>query len=329
MPNWVSLPLIIEKLQADLKVFPFYFLSCDLNSEMPYINSITQLEVQLEEKEEQLKKAENDLAELRKSVSKFLSETQMDNLQYPTKRPKYTIQDISKSMSLYTSGPKCYKTLRKRGFPIPAPSTLRKWSLKLSVEPGILYDVLQLMRSSEVPLDEKIVVLSFDEMKVREEWAYDKKNDEMLPPKSHVQVVTARSLKGRWKQPVYYGFDENMTEEVLNTIIMSLYEIGFTVVATVCDLGVGNQVLWKKMEVNNDKPYFTHPSDSTKTVFSFSDAPHLVKLLRNHYVDDGFIYKNTKITKNILVELLHICNTDLTILPKFHIDNLNAKGTGK
>lgn len=132
---------------------------------MPYLKEINELELKINQLEAQKSVVEKNLAELRSSVSKFLSENQIDNLQFPSAHPKYTTQDYSKSISLYTSGPKCYRILRKRGFPLPAPSTLREWSRKLSVEPGILYDVFQLMSVSEVPVEEKIVVLSFDEMK--------------------------------------------------------------------------------------------------------------------------------------------------------------------
>ena len=34
--------------------------------------------------------------------------------------------------------------------------------------------------------------------------------------------------------------------------------------------------------------YFVHPVDPSRRVYIFADVPHMLKLLRNHFLDDGF-----------------------------------------
>lgn len=48
----------------------------------------------------------------------------------------------------------------------------------------------------------------------------------------------ARGLRKSWKQSVFYGFDCQMTPELMNKIIMEMHNAGFTVVAAVSDLGI-------------------------------------------------------------------------------------------
>ena len=52
----------------------------------------------------------------------------------------------------------------------------------------------------------------------------------------------------------------------------------------------------------------------------YADPPHLIKLLRNHFVDSGFKYKGVHITKQPLVELLSISSSTLRTF--FKLGNL-------
>jgi hypothetical protein len=53
----------------------------------------------------------------------------------------------------------------------------------------------------------------------------------------------------------------------------------------------------------------------TKIKFVFVDAPHLLKLLRNHLLDQGFWVENALIARTIF-EILQISTTELSIAYK-------------
>lgn len=53
---------------------------------------------------------------------------------------------------------------------------------------------------------------------------------------------------------------------------------------------------------------FQQPSN-VLNVFVFADPPHLIKLARNHYIDQGFNYNRECIKKSCLEKLLAINST--------------------
>lgn len=109
--------------------------------------------------------------------------------------------------------------LLKKGYPFPATSTLRFWLKKIKIAPGILKNVFNIMKLSEMSALHKVCVISFDELKVRRSYVYDKINDETMKPSNYVQVVMLRGLFKSWRQPVFYNFDCKMTKEKLFEII--------------------------------------------------------------------------------------------------------------
>lgn len=55
-----------------------------------------------------------------------------------------------------------------------------------------------------------------------------------------------------------------------------------------CHLAMINE-LGGSMNVNNFKPYFCHPSDSSKLIYVLLDVCHMLKLLRNTLGDYGIL----------------------------------------
>lgn len=65
--------------------------------------------------------------------------------------------------------------------------------------------------------------------------------------------------------------------------------------------------------------------DETK-IFVFNDVPHLIKLLRNHFIDSGFVINNKEVKKDIILNLLTLQPNDLKITHKVSAQNLNVVG---
>lgn len=89
-----------------------------------------------------------------------------------------------------------------------------------------------------------------------------------------------RSLFGKWKQPIYYGFDDNHMESKLEKIVVRMENVGFPVVAIVHDLGSTNLRVWNNFKIDpvNSKASFKNPC-ADRDVFVFADAPHMIKLI--------------------------------------------------
>lgn len=61
-------------------------------------------------------------------------------------------------------------------------------------------------------------------------------------------------------------------------------------------------------------------------IFVFNDVPHLIKLLRYHFIDSGFIINNKEVKKDIILNLLTLQPNDLNITHKISAHNLKVIG---
>lgn len=160
------------------------------------------------------------------------------------------------------------------------------------------------------------------------QYEYDKANDIVMGPYNQMQIVLVRGLVAKWKQPVFIDFDKKMTDEILTNIIGELYNVGYTVVACVCDCGGGNMGLWKKLNINIDNTAFSHPNTGDP-IFMFADAPYLLKLIRNWLIDAGFIMGDGNIvTKWPIQELLKITESEVSScyqLTQNHLDCIKTQ----
>lgn len=75
-----------------------------------------------------------------------------------------------------------------------------------------------------------------------------------------------------------------MTQNVLFEILINLHEAKYNVIAMVSDMGSTNIGLWRALNISTDNVAFCHPV-TTKNIYVFADVPHLLKLARNHFID--------------------------------------------
>lgn len=62
-----------------------------------------------------------------KGLKSIFSPAQIKKINEPLKRPRWSEEDISNSVVLYATGPRLYKLLIGKGYPLPAIATLRFW----------------------------------------------------------------------------------------------------------------------------------------------------------------------------------------------------------
>lgn len=91
------------------------------------------------------------------------------------------------------------------------------------------------------------------------------------------QLIAAFASKGPTKGAM-------LAQLVLKAVFM-LEEAGALVDAVVCDGAASNRYMWKEFGVSSNlnctKSSFTHPANEKRRIFVFSDAPHLMKCVRN------------------------------------------------
>lgn len=73
-----------------------------------------------------------------------------------------------------------------------------------------------------------------------------------------------------------------------------------------CDLGGSNRKFLNEMGILLGKISIPNPCDENRNIWAFSDEPHMLKLLRNHLLDEGFILQNGQfLTRNIFESLIY------------------------
>lgn len=211
--------------------------------------------------------------------------------------------------------------------PLPGLSTLRRWASSVTVETGVISCVLDCMKYKGKCLKdfEKLKILAFDEVYLSNEIAINRKYEQVIGPHKTCQCVMVRSLFSNWKQPVYFNFDEPMTESTLLHVISEMYNIGYTVIAVTSDMGSSNMGLWSEIGIGipPKQCYFQHPVCMELKVFVFADMPHLIKLARNHFLDKEFNVNGVIVNKKNLEQMLTINGKDLKVaykISRYHLD---------
>lgn len=130
---------------------------------------------------------------LEKALRCLFTQGQIKQLKAGNRRQNYKQEDIAQSITLYATSAKAYRFLKINNFPLPSVRTLQRWSQKLDVSTGILKPVVQLLSAAnQMSQTQKLCVLSFDEMKSKKKYCYDRSTDSMLAPANYIQVAMLR-----------------------------------------------------------------------------------------------------------------------------------------
>lgn len=99
-----------------------------------------------DDKDETILKLREEIERLKsdnKAIQKIFSSNQIKKIKYPKKRTTWTMEDIASAIVIHSAGARAYRLLLKKGYPLPAASTLRAWCKKIKLEPGILKQVIK------------------------------------------------------------------------------------------------------------------------------------------------------------------------------------------
>ena len=267
-------------------------------------------------------------------LKKYFSDAQAKCIIEGKKRSSWSLDDISTALVLRSLSKKTYKFIRSNKlFPLPGISTLQKTARKFDVSPGIQFSILDVLKKSVCSQQnsdgfQNLAVLCYDEVKIKEVISYHKQHDCVYGPHKNLQVAMLRGLVATWKQPIYMRFDEAMKKDLLDDIIKASESRGFCIVAIVSDLGPTNVGLWKSLNISPENTRFPNPADPLRDIYVFADVPHMLKLLRNHLLDQGFLLADgTKISVENVNSLLTTDAGEYRILHKLKPAHLTVKGS--
>ena len=241
--------------------------------------------------------------------------------------------DYTIALTIRRLSKKTFNYIRsKKLMPLPGMETIRKHYANFVIEEGHFTQVHTLLglMALEMTEKQKIVVLSFDEVNTKADISLDVTHDRVVGPHSDMNVLMVRGLYGNYKVPIWAGYDEKMTKDILEEAIKALSEVGFHVIAVVCDMGTKNDQVKKELGVTIEQPWFQNPCADRPNarVFWYHCMPHLFKLMRNHFLDQGFVFglTGTRVGKEHMEQLfekIYADGNELTPAKKLSDQHIN------
>jgi len=210
-----------------------------------------------------------------------------------------------------------YSALRNSGaLTLPSERTLRDYTHFIKPDVGFSNEVdLHLLKEAKLlSFRERYVCLIFDEVKIKEDLVYDKNSGEMIgfsnigdinncleafqrdceddtqKPQlaTHMLVFMVSGIASKLNYPYAQFPCTSLSGDQLYSLVWGcirrLEGIGFKVVATTCDGASCNRKFIKVHGETGELVYKTknpYSDDESRSLFFLSDAPHLIKTVRN------------------------------------------------
>jgi len=256
---------------------------------------------------------------MKNELRRHLTKAQLDRI-FDKKNSRWEKQDIENSIALLALGNKSYQFIREEmKIPLPSVRTVKRHLAKIDLSPGILTTSIKLMEYQAKSMSklEKCAAFCFDEVMVYQKYVKDTSRDIVIEPKRNMQVIFLRGIYKNWKEPIFFDFDRSMTVPLVEDLLRILHKSGFEVVVMDCDMGKSNEKFYRDLGATPENPFFLHPASQEK-VFCMFDAPHLLKLGRNHLLDKGYDLapsgsgpSKQLATIDPLLELIKLTNVDI------------------
>jgi hypothetical protein len=229
---------------------------------------------------------------------------------------------VKKGLQLrFACGTSGYEVLLKMGLPFPSVRCLQYKVENINFLPGLLPAVFNLLTNKihEMKPQERLCALSFDEMSLESAFEYQVETgafigEATIPTNSKDSGVKQLATKGlvfnlgglstRWKQIVAYHLTGNSIDpESLKAIVLDIInqcsKIGLHVMVIVCDMGPCNQALWKLFGITATRTIVVnkipHPTDPDNFLYFLPDVPHVLKNIRNCFVQENHFFLSQEI----------------------------------
>lgn len=257
-------------------------------------------------------------------------------MQMKKKQRQWYLEEKKFALILYYKSPSAYKYLR-RMIVLPSISSIKQWIGKSKFMPGLnqfFFNQLKLKTSTLTEMEKKVVI-SFDEMAIKEHLEYSKYLDliEGYEDLGHLGRTTktaktalvfmARSIYSSWKLPICYflsnsGVSSRILVEILKEVLQKCFQCELIIKGVVCDQAPQNQSTFRSLGISKEKPYFDFELDNQSyRIVAIFDPMHLIKSVRNNLLNGNYI-RDGKIITFSDIRLVYELDKNKTIraLPK-------------
>ena len=126
---------------------------------------------------------------------------------------------------------------------------------------------------------------------------------------------------------MFFDFDFNFRKDNFLELVQKIQSIRLIPLVAVCDFGPTNRSLLKDLKISAENSVFIHDS-LNQPLFFFADFPHMLKLLRNHLLDQGlFLPNGYYLSKTLFKKFLDLDTGELKLCHKISESQLLVKGS--
>lgn len=265
----------------------------------------------------QLSSAKKKILRIQHSTRRFFGQEEQTvfsknflnmQLRRRTTTTPWTPLEKKTALAIYYKSSSCYSFLRRKGLVLPAISTIKKWLGNFLCTPGFNKRMFKnlAIKAESLSKAETICIVMFDEMSIKRHLDYSEKLDifegiadlgnlgRTPVPASQALVIMIRGIYSAWKIPLAYfltgnGITSTELHEILLTCLEKLTSIKLRPIGIVCDLSSTNQKVLANLNVTLEKPYFMFQDQK---YYAFYDVPHLLKCIRNNFLNNSFVSGN-------------------------------------
>ncbi|KAG8176027.1 hypothetical protein JTE90_024669 [Oedothorax gibbosus] len=204
---------------------------------------------------------------------------------------------------------------------LPCKNTLKKYTGNLVTEDGVNSLIKERLVHEVSSLDnggDKFASIIIDEMAIQPKCLYDKPSDTVFGFSSddkdkkvlanRLLCFVIHGLSINYSIPCAYYFTKNLAGKKLYSLFLSVLkeveECGFIIVRVVTDNHKTNVLFFKKLSKSKQMQHkIEHPLDENRPMFLSFDPSHLIKNIRNQFLDREMSGKENYITGNFVKKL--------------------------
>ncbi|KAH9629123.1 hypothetical protein HF086_008572 [Spodoptera exigua] len=230
---------------------------------------------------------------------------------------RFTNDEKLLALTLMKESPKGYRLLQKI-FKLPSKRTLNRLAEMITFGVGINNNIFQLIerRALNWDIKKKLCSIVFDEVALTPHLTYVESKDEIrgfkdlgsqtfLNYADHALVFMLRGLCSNWKQPICYYFCEGTTsaievKRIVQEVVAKVAISGLVPIALVCDQGTTFRSALKGLREDTEQRRNVKGEHNDGTIevsgqrlSVIFDPPHLLKGLRNNFLNKNLIFNNS------------------------------------
>uniref|UniRef100_U5EIH0 Putative transposable element n=1 Tax=Corethrella appendiculata TaxID=1370023 RepID=U5EIH0_9DIPT len=264
-------------------------------------------------------------------IASIMNAAEVNSSKQQQRQLKWNSNEIQNAFTIRCFSRNCFIYLRnKLNYPMPTVNQLRSFVQKSYHQQGLLTDVLKIMQICELTMfdRDKQCVLLIDKIPVKMQYEYSEEVDEINNLYDSMNCIMVQGLCSNWKQIIYIDFNQALTCEIIQEILIELQKINFSVIAITTKFDNEIESIWKQNKISCEKPYFEHPI-TKKPVYFFVCPKFLLNSIRNEFVDGGFaISDQCSITKEPIREILKLLKHNETISIRLTDEHLMKQSIG-